>query len=92
MDPFTLICIGLAIAGVAASLSWEAIRSWIASRNKAKYAKLVKRKLSNGNVRIITGVFDSGLNKIEEKSWEAASLDDELKAKFGPRNEVFITV
>jgi hypothetical protein len=88
MDPITLWLLTLLVgAAVVGTLTWAAIRSWIyAPRARASLAKLIKKRLASGKVGVVVGIFDAAGGKNDEKSWEAESLDDELKQKFAGKS------
>jgi hypothetical protein len=92
MDPITLwLLAALGAALLVGILTWAAIRSWIyAPRSRAALARLVKKRLASGKVGVVAGIFDAAGDKIDEKSWEAESLDDELKQKFAGKSVVSI--
>jgi len=69
---------------VIASLAWSAIKSWFSENAlpTTSYGELIKKKLSNGNYEVISGVFNNN-TCIAKKKWVAKELDDDLKSKFG---------
>jgi hypothetical protein len=81
---------GLAILFLA-KLAFDAIRNWfngaIDRHPDADTATLVRKKLKDGNYRVVGGIFN-GKKELESQTWEAKELDDELKAEFGHKNKI----
>lgn len=85
---------GLAAAGAAmlvvAVLRWEEIQVWLAQRRANAHLGRLRQILQDGDYVIQAGVFDTSGQQIEEKSWKAKSLDDELRSLFAGRQEVVV--
>ncbi len=77
----------LAAALVVAIVTWELISQWLTVvKSKGTWAKIIKDRLDNGDFVVVGGVFDDADTLVEEKSWRAKELDDELRQKFAGHN------
>ena len=89
------ILIALLLAGaVVACLPWSEISSWLTSRKNSvsDYAEIIKERLSNGNYKVIAGVFNKHGVKTSAQTWEAKDLDTELESKFGGSNLIRVEI
>ena len=90
---FWLIVAGIGLLG-AAMLSWDTIRAWIKERTSAKtaYAEVIRTALSNGQYRVVAGVFDRTDNRIAVTTWDKAKLDAETRQRFGHQDRIRISL
>lgn len=93
MDPFTIgLIIGILAAGAA--LAFSTIIDWVndnKNRNSKK-AEIVKTKLSNGDYRIVSGIFDNYGRQQTSQAWDTSSLDSDLEEQFGSSNKITINL
>lgn len=88
--------IGAAVAVIAAivlvRLTWRVISNWFSHNidQSSAYGTLIKEKLSNGNCKVIGGVFDSQGTCTAAQAWETDELDDELEAVFSESDQVLV--
>ena len=82
----------IGIATVVAVLSSSEIFGWINNNksNSSRYADIVRKKLDNGNYKVVAGIFNQSKYKTAGSTWEASQLSDELKKKFGSRSVITI--
>jgi hypothetical protein len=84
----SLLLIGGVVAVlVAAIITWELISEWLmVAKSKGTWAKIIKDRLENGDFVVVAGVFDEADNLIEETSWRAKELDEDIRKKFAGHN------
>jgi hypothetical protein len=89
----TLAVAGMILGlGVIACLTLSKIKNWLRGRTATRYGDLIRRELDNGNVEIVAIGLTSSGTQTGEKVYTAKSLDPELAATFGYRQQVRISV
>lgn len=88
MDPITIAAI-LLLGGAAAAVSLAAIERWI-DQNKVPNgtAEIIRRRMIDGKVLVITGVFDTLGSRVASKAWQGRRLDSALEARFNAEGDV----
>jgi hypothetical protein len=92
------LLVGVGAAIVMAVLNWSRIVGWfqgnehVLHSNPDNIAFLLRDKLSNGNVGVISGIFNKSTNKIAaSQNYSAGSLDDDTKERFGKHDVCIVT-
>ena len=81
-----LIAGTLIAVAVIALLTIQMVRDWYQEKNKIRDKHhvnvMLKQRLSNGNYKTVTGVFDPYEDKIHDaKVFESKKLDDDLASR-----------
>jgi hypothetical protein len=86
------IASAIAALFVVGAVAYSAIRRWVASnwRPTTSHAELIKEQLSNGQYRVVGGVFDISGVQTASQAWDADELDAELRQQFGSRTRIRI--
>jgi hypothetical protein len=77
---------------IIASLAWDVISAWLGQNRQSMtdYGELVRKQLASGNYRVVAGVFRSNGTRLAQQTWDAATLDEETRARFSKRDTVRI--
>ncbi len=84
-----------AVAGLfIITLTWTAISEWFAQNKtvNSTYGQLIKKKLANGNYKVIAGIFNKSGTRTAIQAWETDELDEQVNDKFGNSNQIRITL
>jgi hypothetical protein len=87
------LIIAALVGGALACVTWQAIRAWIQARraqHTVQWVELLRQELANNRVKVIANAFDERGGLVATEAWDADQLDDEMKKKFGTRNEITI--
>jgi hypothetical protein len=83
--------IGGVILGGILLITYDAICKFLNKAKKISGAttiELLRRKLKNGEYRVVANVFNSSYRRLESQTWEGKELDGELQSEFGQKNEI----
>jgi hypothetical protein len=88
MDPITIAAL-LLLGSAATAISFAAIERWI-DQNKVPNgtAEIIRKRMTNGKVMVITGIFDSQGSRVASRSWQGRRLDSALEARFNAKGDV----
>jgi hypothetical protein len=88
MDPITIAAL-LLLGSAATAVSFAAIERWI-DQNKVPNgtAEIIRQRMTNGKVMVITGIFDSQGHRLASKTWQGRRLDSVLEARFNAKGDV----
>jgi hypothetical protein len=90
MEPITMIVLALLAAAGTAAVGWGAVQNWVEShRVRGGAAKLLRRRLENGQYKVVGGVFDAGGTRIATNEW-TGTLEADLAARFGSAAEIVV--
>jgi hypothetical protein len=79
------LLIALLIGGaIVAYLAWSDISAWLSTKtnNLSQYGEIIKERLSNGNYKVVAGIFNKRSLRTSSKTWEAKELGQDLQTKF----------
>lgn len=76
------------------TLVWSTVNGWMHSRkvSSGDVGTLVKERLTNGDFRVICGVFSSGGSLRQKGAWECSDLDSELKRRLASGQKITINL
>lgn len=85
--------LGAALIGAALYVTWANITGWMRSQQvyTNDYGTMIRLRLANGNVRVVSGVYDAAGSLRASTSQEGIE-DPELAQAFGFRNEIKVTL
>lgn len=85
------LIIGASIV-IIAMLTWLMVRNWLSSHKNSNsdYGTLIKKRINNGDVRVVANVFSKHGTKRASQTWDAEEIDDELKRKFRHSNRIYV--
>jgi hypothetical protein len=88
MDPITIVAL-LILGSAAAAISQAAIERWI-EQNKVPSgtAEIIRKRIANGRVMVVTGIFDSRGSRVISKTWQGRRLDSALEARFSREGDI----
>lgn len=84
-----------AIAGIfVAGLTLGAIFGWFDENTQptSSHGELIKKRLRDGNYKIVAGVFNKRGVRTAETAWETDELDSDLAEYFDGRNRVRVEI
>ena len=94
-----LVTMGIIALFCVSSLCWEVVNEWFQENKtlqKNEIGCLIKKRLENGNYKVIGGIFTKGILKtkkcVSSKAWEAEELDSDLEEKFNGKNKVVLEI
>ncbi len=88
------VLLGLGLLGCVTMITAAAVMDWV-HQNKipsTKTAIIVKKKLGNGEYRVVSGIYANRCKKQNSNTWTAHEIDDELEMKFNGRRKIRINV
>lgn len=82
--------IGGIVALFVGGLALAVIFDWFEDNKTptSSHGELIKRKLANGDYKVVAGIFDKRGVRTASETWETNELDDELKDYFGDKHRV----